>query len=378
MSELILKHSCNNVSVIADMFCGWTVESAKKLGVSHSVFVTSGAYGSAIFFSLWLNPPKDFDSSKEDELSLVDFPEVQIRRSAIMKTIIPTDGTDPTTAFIRRQLSLSFQSRGLLLNTVEDFEKKGLSLLQRSPGLPVWSIGPLVHQSSLPSIHADNKCIKWLNSKTPASVLYVSFGSQNSIPAQQMMQLAKGIEASGKHFIWVIRPPLEFAANEEFRAEWLPEGFENRITEKNQGILFHKWAPQLEILSHASVAAFLSHCGWNSVVESLSQGVPIIGWPLIGDQIYNSKMLEEMGMCIEIATEIQAADGLKNGWREISKTIELVMGGTKRGNEMRIKAKEIKEVMRKAVREDEGSVGSSIKAIDDFLQGTFSMKNMAN
>lgn len=377
MSELILKRGRSNICIVADMFLGWTVESANKLGVSHSVFVTSGAYGSAIFFSLWLNPPKSFDSPEVDEVSPVDLPEVHIHRSVIKKTIIPTDGTEPspTTVFIRRQLSLSLQSRGLLLNTVEDFETKGLRLLRRSTGLPVWPIGPLVHQPSSPSVHAGHRCIKWLNSKPPASVLYISFGSQNSIPAPQMMQLAKGLEASGKHFIWAIRPPLEFAANEEFRAEWLPEGFENRTTEKNQGILVHKWAPQLEILSHASTAAFLSHCGWNSVVESLSQGVPIVGWPLIGDQMYNSKMLEEMGVCVEIH---EASDGLESGWLGVAKAIELVMGGTRKGDEMRIKAAEIKEVMMNALREDEGSVGSSAKAMNNFLHAAFSMKNMAN
>ncbi|ONK57294.1 uncharacterized protein A4U43_C10F18590 [Asparagus officinalis] len=372
ISELIDKHGCSNLCIIADMFLGWTVEGANRLGVSHSVFVTSGAYASAIFFSLWLNPPENFASSEEDELALVDFPEISIPQSMILNTVIPTNGTDPFAIFLQRQLSLSFKSSSFLVNTVEEFETEGLSLLRRSSQLPVWCVGPLACLPSSSPVHDSNYCIKWLNSRTPASVLYISFGSQNSIPASQMMQLAKGLEASGKSFIWVIRPPLEFAMNEEWRPEWLPGEFEERMKERNQGILVHKWAPQLEILSNESTVAFLSHCGWNSVVESLSQGVPIIGWPIIGDQMFNSKMLEEVGVCVEIAR------GMKRGWEEVAKAIELVMGGTNKGFEMRVKANEIKEMMRRALREDEGNAGSSVKAVKDFLQTAFSTKTMMN
>ena len=83
-----------------------------------------------------------------------------------------------------------------------------------------------------------------------------------------MMELAIGLEASAKSFLWVITPPVGFDLRAEFRSEWLPEGFEEIIKETKQGLLVRNWAPQLEILSHKSTGAFLSHCGWNSVLES--------------------------------------------------------------------------------------------------------------
>lgn len=96
----------------------------------------------------------------------------------------------------------------------------------------------------------------------------------NTISPSQMMELAKALESSGKNFIWVVRPPIGFDINSGFKAdEWLPKGFEERITESKKGLLVHKWAPQLEILSHKSTGMFLSNCGWNSVLESLSHGV---------------------------------------------------------------------------------------------------------
>ncbi|KAL2485431.1 UDP-glycosyltransferase 92A1 [Abeliophyllum distichum] len=126
---------------------------------------------------------------------------------------------------------------------------------------------------------------------------YISFGSQNTISTSQMMALATGLEESGKPFVWVIRPPVGNNLNGEFQPEWLPRGFEERMARTKQGLVVHKWAPQLEILCHKSTGAFLSHCGWNSIMESLSQGVPIVGWPLAAEKGYTSKMLmEEMGL----------------------------------------------------------------------------------
>ncbi|GJV21130.1 UDP-glycosyltransferase 92A1-like protein [Tanacetum coccineum] len=120
-----------------------------------------------------------------------------------------------------------------------------------------------------------------------------------------MMELAKGLEESKKPFIWVIRPRIGYDLQGEFRPEWLPLGFEERIGK--QGLMVHNWAPQLEILCHMSTGAFLTHCGWNSVMESLSQGVPLIGWPLAAEQGYNAKMLvEEMGVCVVLARGVHS------------------------------------------------------------------------
>ncbi|KAF2317719.1 hypothetical protein GH714_039657 [Hevea brasiliensis] len=130
-----------------------------------------------------------------------------------------------------------------------------------------------------------------------------------------MKELAMALEASGKNFIWVVRPPIGFDINLEFRAkDWLPEGFEERIKDSKRGLLVHKWAPQLEILSHKSVSAFLSHCGWNSVLESLSYGVPLIGWPMAAEQFYNVKLLEEkIGITEMSLRDFQSSLEKKNG-----------------------------------------------------------------
>jgi hypothetical protein len=130
------------------------------------------------------------------------------------------------------------------------------------------------------------------------SVLYVSFGSQNSITSGQTRELALGLEASGRPFLWVVRPPLEFDAKDGFNPEWLPAGFEARA---RMGLLVRGWAPQEQVLAHPSSGAFLSHCGWNSVLKSLSRGVPLLGWPLGAEQFFKAKLVAEWGVCVGVA-----------------------------------------------------------------------------
>ncbi|KAJ6793264.1 Uncharacterized protein M6B38_111850 [Iris pallida] len=138
------------------------------------------------------------------------------------------------------------------------FASAGVELLARPKWTQVWSRGGCI--------------VKWLDSHESGSVVYVSFGSQNTVLASQMMSLADGLESSGHPFVWVVRPPLGFDLSSEFRPEWLPQGFEERMRASGKGILIRRWAPQLEILSDDSTDAFLSHCRWNSVLESLSRG----------------------------------------------------------------------------------------------------------
>lgn len=153
--------------------------------------------------------------------------------------------------------------------------------------------------------------------------------------------------------------------NSEFSTEFLPEGFEERVKEKKVGFLIRKWAPQLFILSHPSTGGFLSHCGWNSVLESLSQGVPIIGWPMGGEQFANSKVLEEeVGVCIEMwrgkEGELQR--------ETVESSVRMLMKEEK-GNRVRQRAREMSEAALKAVSEDEdGKKGASVCAMEDMIR----------
>nr|DAD29897.1 TPA_asm: hypothetical protein HUJ06_031365 [Nelumbo nucifera] len=322
ISDITQQQGHPHVCIIADMLLGWTVEVANDLGILHFAFITGSAYGVAIFFSLWLELPHR--RTESDEFSLPDFPEVsRVHRSQLSAALLNADGTDFLSICNQKNARLTLMSDGFLINTVEEMDKIGLEHLRRKTA------------------------------------------RKNSISHSQMMELAKGLEASGKIFIWVLRSPIGFNVNEEFRSkEWLPDGFEERMRESNQGLLIRRWAPQLEILSHNSTCAFLSHCGWNSVLESLSQGVPIIGWPLAAEQFFNSKLLEEeMEVCVEVAR----GNSCEVGHEQIASVIELVMGGTEKGENLRRKACAVKEMIEDAVNDDESYKGCSVKAMDEFF-----------
>ena len=180
-----------------------------------------------------------------------------------------------------------------------------------------------------------------------------------------MTELALALESAGRPFIWAVRPPVGHDIKGDFRADqWLPDGFEERARTSNRGLLVRGWAPQVRILAHASTGALLSHCGWNSVLESATHGMPIIGWPLSGEQFYNANMLkEEWGVCVEVARGNVEDTVVSRA--ALFDVVETVMGQTAKAAEMRRQLREIKEVME--VSWKEGS-GSSRKAMEDFLR----------
>nr|UXB92745.1 glycosyltransferase [Helleborus thibetanus] len=386
MVDLTKKQGYPPLCIIADMFFSWTVDIAHELNIFHSIFITASAYGMGVYYSMWLNLPHCKTNS--EEFTLPDFPEVgSIHRSQLPNNLKNSNGTDSWSKYLRKYMPLWFKSDGILFNTVEELDQIGLKYFRRKiGGRPVWPILPgfeyrkecTNEDGAIFSVRPQKKsgvdlekCMAWLHTCSERSVIFVSFGSQSTISTSQMMQLAIGLEASGKNFIWVVRPPIEFAITEEFRSEWLPKGYEDRVNAQNRGLLVHKWAPQLEILAHKSTGAFISHCGWNSVLESLSHGVPLLGWPLGSEQTYNSKFLEEeVGVCIEVC--IGTACEVKH--ENIKKAIEMVMGESEKGVQIRNKACAVKDMMEDALREELGFKASSVKAIEGFLDAALSMR----
>ncbi|GFQ06733.1 UDP-glycosyltransferase 92a1 [Phtheirospermum japonicum] len=369
--------------VISDVFTGWANEVAESCGTHNIAFTTSGAYGTAAYVSLWQHLPHRDGADSNGYFSIPGFPESCVFHVTQMHRFLrAADGTDSWSRFFQPQIAHSLGSFGWLCNTADEIEPFGLDVLRKYAKCPVWAVGPILpprmlnntshsrligqHTGRVPGASAE-KCLEWLDSHPQRSVLYISFGSQNSISPCQMMALAMGLEECKTPFVWVVRPPVGFDSRGEFKPEWLPHEFEKRTARENRGLVVHGWAPQLEILCHRSTGAFMSHCGWNSTVESLSQGVPIIGWPLAAEQGYNAKMLvEEMGVCVEITRGVDSEIS-----REMVKeVVERVMGGGEKAEEMRKKASQIGELIRASLSEE----GSSNKALDHFVSALLSKR----
>lgn len=216
---------------------------------------------------------------------------------------------------------------------------------------------------------AENGVLDWLGMQPSESVIYVSFGSGGTLSAKQTNELAWGLELSRQNFVWVIRPPMDddaaaalftSADGRDGIAEYLPDGFLERT--KKVGCVVPMWAPQAQILGHPSVGGFITHCGWNSSLESMVNGVPMIAWPLYAEQKMNAVMLtEELGVAIR--PNVFPTKGVV-GREEIATMVRRLMEESE-GNAIRAKVKELKYSAEKALSKGGSSYTSLSHVVMD-------------
>ncbi|CAN1139962.1 UDP-glucosyltransferase 29 [Linum perenne] len=241
----------------------------------------------------------------------------------------------------------------VLIRTFREIEGKYVDYLTKHGGKRYIPVGPLLghdhHQKTISDQEKDGRIAKWLDGKQTSSTVFVSFGSEFFPPQDLIHEIAHGLDLSGANFIWVLRFPFgEKRPNSA--AEALPLGFLDRVA--GRGLVVEGWAPQSTILAHDSVGGFVSHCGWSSVMESMWYGVPIVAMPMHLDQPINARLVEEVGVGVEVRK-----DGLTGKVRreEVAKVIRQVLSAEKRnvvGEKVRKKAKEMSEVMKKKGDQD--------------------------
>ncbi|KAH7351911.1 hypothetical protein KP509_19G019900 [Ceratopteris richardii] len=196
------------------------------------------------------------------------------------------------------------EAHTILIHTLHELERPVIEGL-RAAELPVYAVGPLPEglpftTGSASSAVATNDCLQWLDTQSPCSVVYVALGTIVKPTAAELHSLALGLEASQRPFLWVIRPDL-IGTNQSL-ADALPSGFLQRTVDRGHALVV-PWAPQTQVLAHASIGVFLSHCGWNSTLESMLEGVPMVACPRAAEQRSNAKWITEiwkMGVAMEM------------------------------------------------------------------------------
>lgn len=191
------------------------------------------------------------------------------------------------------------------------------------------------------------ECIEWLETKVPKSVVYVSFGSMVSLTEKQMGEIAWGLKESGKYFLWVVK---------EHERHRLPNGFIESVKEKG---LIVPWCNQLEMLAHEAIGCFVTHCGWNSTLEGLSLGVPMVGIPQWADQLPDAKFIGEIW---EVGVRPQEDEKWVVRREELIACLKEVMEG-KRSQKIKKNCIWWRERAKEAI----GEGGSSDKRIDEFV-----------
>lgn len=357
--------------LIVDLFGTEAFEIADEFKIPKYVFVASNAW----FLALAVYSPI-LDEEVEGEF--VDQKE-PIRLPGC-KPVRPEDLVDPmldrTNQQYREHVKVGAgiaMSDGILLNTWEDLELTTLcalredKILSRVVKVPIYPIGPVV--KSVESGNPAGELMGWLDIQPAESVIYVSFGSGGSLSAQQITELAWGLELSQQRFIWVLRPLAGDGAEASFfsagngcdsTAAYLPDGFLSRT--QNVGRVVTTWAPQVEILSHGSTGGFLSHCGWNSTLESLMNGVPMIAWPLYAEQAMNATMLsEQLGVAVR-AQKLPAKGLVRRD--EIEKMVRTLMA-EEEGKAIRRRVREIQQSGKESLKEGMSSRKALSQMVND-------------
>nr|XP_027067788.1 zeatin O-glucosyltransferase-like [Coffea arabica] len=266
--------------------------------------------------------------------------------------------------YIKLQEDSRPNNAGYLYDTCRAIEGPYLDLLAKASTVDTdkqWAIGPFNPVVINEQQHSNKRhyCLEWLDKQAPNSVIYISFGSSVSVSDDEAKEIAIGLEKSGQKFIWVLRDADKVGIfYGEVRKAQLPEGFEERI--KGRGIVVSDWAPQLEILGHSSTGDFMSHCGWNSCMESISMGVPVAAWPMHSDQPRNSILMAKVLKIALLIRDWSRQDEFMTSIT-IENAVRRLMDSTE-GEEMRQRAKELSKRVEESIRDG----GDSRLEMDSF------------
>lgn len=243
---------------------------------------------------------------------------------------------------------MNARSWGCVFNTFRGLDGSYLDHLRAEFGhARFFAVGPLCLDRVDSDPDGGSEVLRWLDEwEEDGSVLYVCFGSQKVLSKEQIEALGLGLERSGARFVWVVKDGYWF----------LPDGFRDRVS--GRGLVVTGWVPQVAILGHRSVGGFLSHCGWNSVLEAVVAGVAILGWPMEADQFVNARLLvEDVGVAVRVC---EGADSVPD-----PDELGRVIAGSMVGDSLQ---KRRARVLREEAVSAVGKGGKSSKELDELVE----------
>ncbi|XP_028753442.1 hydroquinone glucosyltransferase-like [Neltuma alba] len=344
-------------AIVADPFAIEVLSFAKELNTLFFIYSYSAA--STLSFCLCLPTLHDEISGEFGDVpDPIQIPGCVPLYGGDFPDPVQNRSSEAYTMFLQQSKTL-LSVDGILVNSFTEMEERAArALTQKGNGYPpVYPIGPIT-QTGSNCEEKGSECLKWLENQPPSSVLYVSFGSGGTLSQDQINELAFGLEHSGKKFLWVLRVPSNLVnaaylgSTNENPLDFLPEGFLKRTRE--QGFVIPSWVPQVSILSHGSVGGFLSHCGWNSTLESVQKGVPLMAWPLFVEQKMNAALLTD-GLNVALRPKVNENGIVER--EEIAKLAESLMEGEE-GKEIRKRMKDLRGASSNAHKEDGSSANT--------------------
>uniref|UniRef100_A0A251SYB6 Putative anthocyanidin 3-O-glucosyltransferase 1 n=1 Tax=Helianthus annuus TaxID=4232 RepID=A0A251SYB6_HELAN len=356
--------SCQVVGFVVDMFCTSMIDVANEFNVPTFVFFTSSAafLGFTLFIKLLcddLNRDVVELSNSDTEISVPSF--VKPVPTKVFWSLVKTrEGLDS----VQRLAKKLGEAKGIIVNTFLDLETHAIESLSADISIPpVYPVGPILNLEggSGGGKPFDDDVIRWLDSQPPSSVVFLCFGSMGSFDEAQVKEIARGLEQSDQ--------TSRISSDYEDPSLVLPEGFLERTCGIGKVI---GWAPQTAVLSHNAVGGFVSHCGWNSLLESLWFGVPSATWPMYAEQQMNAfEMVVDLGLAVEIKLDYR-----KDVFNpEAHNTVGVVTAGeiesgirrVMEDNDVRTKVKEMRVKSRSTMMDGGSSYASVGLLIQDFI-----------
>ncbi|KAL6602920.1 hypothetical protein ACP70R_043281 [Stipagrostis hirtigluma subsp. patula] len=354
------------LALVSDFFLGFTHRVAGDAGVRRIVFHGMSCFSMAICKALIVSPPASVESGAL--FHVTGMPEhVKITADELPNAVAKfADQEDPVTRFLIDDVGYSdVLSWGVLVNSFPALDKDYVAPLESfyQTGARAWLVGPLFlaagDTSELEEEEDPEGCLSWLDERAarPGSVVYVSFGTQAHVPDAQLDEIVHGLAQSGHPFLWAVRsdtwsPPADVGPN---------------------GRIVRGWVPQRSVLAHRAVGGFVSHSGWNSVVESLAAGKPILAWPMIAEQHLNARHVADIiGAGVRIHTKaggMAAVDVV--GRAEVEEKVKVLMDAdSEAGKRMRARATWA-QLEAKSVVSEAGASRVAMQELVDELKSTY-------
>ncbi|KAI3413103.1 Glycosyltransferase [Psidium guajava] len=369
--------------IVVDTFHRWSADVIDAVGVPRISFNGNGCFSRGAQELMRIHKPHEAVESEYEPFEIPGLPD----RIVMTRSQLPHFHKHPGGHPPGRMRNSEERSLGVVVNSFLDLEPAYVEYFKKEMAKKAWVVGPV----SLCNRNVEDKaergqqaaidkhsCLSWLNAKEPKSVLYVSFGSLARLTPKQLLEIAYGLEASGCSFIWAVGKIFQSSENGEGEQEdWLPSGFEERLKESRRGLIIRGWAPQLLILEHASVGGYMTHCGWNSTLEGVSAGVPMVTFPHSAEQFFNEKFVTDvLRIGVRVGsmewTSWKTEPGPPVGREKVEAAVRKLMDGGEEAAEMRRRASDLGEKAKRAVEEG----GSSYEDAEALIRELKSRKKV--
>ncbi|KAL8201684.1 hypothetical protein R6Q57_010831 [Mikania cordata] len=374
LKETILSNAENGTPVtclVYTILLPWAAEVAHGLNVPSALLWIQPASVLRIYYYYFNGFDKLIGDDCSDPSWSIELPGLPLLKSRDLPSFCqPTNTYNFALPLFKEQLDLLLaeDKPTILMNSFDALEDEALKEIDGK--LKMVAVGPLIPSAFLDGKDPNDKSfggdlfetskdyVEWMNTKPHGSIVYISFGSIIMLSKKQKEEMANALLEIKRPFLWVIRDKDGDKKDEEDEL--------SRMKELEHLGLIVPWCSQLEVLSHPSLGCFVTHCGWNSTLESIVCGVPVVAFPHWTDQSTNAKLLEDVW---GTGTRVTAnKDGVVEE-EEIRRCIELVMDGNERGETMKMNAKKFKDMAREAMKES-GSSYTNLKAFVEQVDGS--------